>query len=239
MFPYPGGYGASKESDGLVNGNPPQSMANFMSLELSEHRFPLRFDYFALREDSGGAGWPRGGCGTTYGFTVWSDAIVSCLGDRADTGPFGVAGGGEARPNVVEFRTGGKPGARNSAASRKAASASGRGVGPPIARRRRFRRPAYSRDRSNGSDLNLGYVSGGRPRHVTEVEVGFDCFDLASKRVAETAAAGRLEVQPLARMQKLLFLLAAEFRAPRFSAGAELDGMLRPRLAAAGDAEGR
>jgi N-methylhydantoinase B len=108
VFPYPGGYGASKESDGLVNGNPPQSMANFMSLELSEHRFPLRFDYFKLREDSGGAGWHRGGCGTSFGFTVWSDVTVSCLGDRADAGPFGVAGGGAAKPNVVEFRTAGQ-----------------------------------------------------------------------------------------------------------------------------------
>jgi N-methylhydantoinase B len=108
VFPYPGGYGASQASDGLVNGNPPQSMANFMSLELSEHRFPLRFDYFALREDSGGAGWHRGGCGTAYGFTVYSDSIVSVLGDRADTPPFGVAGGGPAEPSVVRFRTGGR-----------------------------------------------------------------------------------------------------------------------------------
>jgi N-methylhydantoinase B len=108
VFPYPGGYGASRASDGLVNGNPPQSMANFMSLELSEHRFPLRFDYFALREDSGGAGWHRGGCGTAYGFTVYSDSIVSVLGDRADTPPFGVAGGGPAEPSRVQFRTDGE-----------------------------------------------------------------------------------------------------------------------------------
>ena len=108
VFPYPGGYGGSKQSDGLVNGNPPQSMANFMSLELCEHRFPLRFDYFALREDSGGAGFRRGGCGTAYGFTVWSDTTVSCLGDRVERPPFGVAGGGPAAPNSVEFRTGGR-----------------------------------------------------------------------------------------------------------------------------------
>jgi N-methylhydantoinase B len=51
VFPYPGGYGASRASDGLVHGTPPQSMANFVSLEMSEHRYPLRFDYFRLRED--------------------------------------------------------------------------------------------------------------------------------------------------------------------------------------------
>ncbi len=108
VFPYPGGYGATKASDGLINGTPPQSMANFMSLEMCEHRFPLRFDHFRIRNDSGGAGWHRGGCGTEYGFTAWSDCIVSVLGDRVDYAPFGIVGGGAALANVVEFTTAGK-----------------------------------------------------------------------------------------------------------------------------------
>ncbi len=108
VFPYPGGYGASQASDGLINGTPPQSMANFMSLEMSEHRFPLRFDHYRIREDSGGAGWHRGGCGTEYGFTAWADCIVSVLGDRVDYAPFGIVGGGPAEANHVEFITGGK-----------------------------------------------------------------------------------------------------------------------------------
>jgi N-methylhydantoinase B len=108
VFPYPGGYGASRASDGLINGTPPQSMANFMSIEMSEHRFPIRFDHYRIREDSGGAGWHRGGCGTEYGFTAWSDTTVSVLGDRADFAPFGVCGGGPALANKVELVTGGK-----------------------------------------------------------------------------------------------------------------------------------
>ena len=108
VFPYPGGYGATRASDGLVNGNPPQSMANFMSLEMSEHRFPIRFDYFRIRDDSGGAGWHRGGCGTEYGFSAWSECIVSVLGDRVDYAPFGIVGGGPAAANRVEFTTAGK-----------------------------------------------------------------------------------------------------------------------------------
>ena len=103
VFPYPGGYGGSRESDGLVHGTSPQSMANFMSIEMSEHRYPLRFDYFALREDSGGAGLHRGGCGTEYAFTVQSDSLVTVLGDRVDHPPFGIAGGGSAAPNRVRF----------------------------------------------------------------------------------------------------------------------------------------
>ena len=108
VFPYPGGYGATRGSDGLINGTPPQSMANFMSLEMSEHRFPIRFDHYRIREDSGGAGWHRGGCGTEYGFTAWSDCTVSVLGDRVDHAPFGIVGGGPAEANRVEFHTAGK-----------------------------------------------------------------------------------------------------------------------------------
>lgn len=108
VFPYPGGYGATKASDGLVNGTPPQSMANFMSIEMSEHRFPIRFDYYRMRENSGGAGWHRGGCGTEYGFTAWADCNVSAIGDRVDYAPFGIVGGGPAAPNKVEFVTDGK-----------------------------------------------------------------------------------------------------------------------------------
>jgi N-methylhydantoinase B len=107
VFPYAGGYGGSAHSDGQAHGTPPQSMANFMSLEVAEHRFPLRFDYFAMREDSGGAGEHRGGTGTSYGFTVWSELLSSVLGDRVDHTPFGVNGGHAAAGNTVRFRTGG------------------------------------------------------------------------------------------------------------------------------------
>ena len=108
VFPYPGGYGATRASDGLINGTPPQSMANFMSLEMSEHRFPVRFKHFRIRDDSGGAGWHRGGLGTEYAFTTLADTIVSVLGDRVDYAPFGVAGGGPALASTVQFTTQGK-----------------------------------------------------------------------------------------------------------------------------------
>ncbi|MDQ4062120.1 MAG: hydantoinase B/oxoprolinase family protein, partial [Pseudomonadota bacterium] len=160
VFPYPGGYGASRESDGLVNGNPPQSMANFMSLELSEHRFPIRFERFALRDDSGGPGWHRGGCGTTYTISVYSDCIVSVLGDRTRSSPFGVAGGGPAAPSVVEFTTDGRSwtpefgGKQEKQLLRngdhiRVASPGGGGFGDPL-----------TRDiEAVEQDLNLGYIS--------------------------------------------------------------------------------
>ncbi|OGA80066.1 MAG: hypothetical protein A3G81_33775 [Betaproteobacteria bacterium RIFCSPLOWO2_12_FULL_65_14] len=160
VFPYPGGYGGTRQTDGLVHGNTPQSMANFMSLEMSEHRYPLRFDYFRIREDSGGAGWHRGGCGSEYRFTVWSDCVASVLGDRVDHRPFGIAGGGPAAPNHVEFHVGGetwRPQLRSKHEKQPlkpgdgvhACSPGGGGFGEPL------ERDTEELER----DLNLGYVS--------------------------------------------------------------------------------
>ncbi len=160
VFPYPGGYGGTKQTDGLVHGNTPQSMANFMSLEMSEHRYPLRFDYFRMREDSGGAGRHRGGCGSEYSFTAWSDCVASVLGDRVDYRPFGIAGGGGAAANFVEFHTGNKnwrPEMRSkheklplrAGDGVHARSPGGGGFGDP-----------HERDLAEiERDLNLGYVS--------------------------------------------------------------------------------
>ena len=108
VYPYPGGYGGSAVSDGLVNGTPPGSMAKFMSVEMSEHRYPVPFNYFGIREGSGGQGLHRGGCGTQYGISALSETLVSILGDRVDHAPFGVEGGGPAMPNSVCIVTDGR-----------------------------------------------------------------------------------------------------------------------------------
>jgi N-methylhydantoinase B len=160
VFPYPGGYGAYDGGDGLVNGVTPQSMANFMSIEMSEHRYPVRFRHFALREDSGGAGQFRGGCGTSYSFEPLADCLVSVLGDRVDHKPFGVAGGLSAAANEVKYRTGNEefiPPLRSKYEKQplKAgdlvtnASPGGGGFGNP------FERALESVE----LDLNLGYIS--------------------------------------------------------------------------------
>lgn len=104
VFPYPGGYGGSKETDGLIHGNTPQSMANFMSIESSEHRYPIMFECFKLREGSAGAGYHRGGPGSSYTIRSLSENIVvSIMGDRAKYQPFGIAGGKDAEPNKIVF----------------------------------------------------------------------------------------------------------------------------------------
>lgn len=160
VFPYPGGYGGHSRGDGLVNGTPPVSMANFMSIEMSEHRYPLHFDEFALREDSGGAGKFRGGCGTQYKFRARSECVVSALGDRMDNLPFGIAGGHDAAPSRIKLEVGGqevKPPMRSKFEKQRmmegdslfAASPGGGGFGNPLERD-----PAAVE-----RDLNLGYIS--------------------------------------------------------------------------------
>jgi N-methylhydantoinase B len=160
VFPYPGGYGATPDGDGLVNGTPPISMANFVALEASEHRYPLMFDYFALREDSGGPGRYRGGDGTTYRIRPWSPMIVSVMGDRHDSSPFGLTGGGPAQPNEVIVHVDGEdrvPPMRTKLARQPLAdgdwltvsSPGGGGHGDPLTR------PLDEVQR----DLDLGYIT--------------------------------------------------------------------------------
>jgi N-methylhydantoinase B len=160
VFPYPGGYGGHSRGDGLVNGTPPVSMANFMSIEASEHRYPLQFDEFALREDSGGAGRFRGGCGTQYRFRALSEFVISVLGDRQDHLPFGIAGGEAAAPSIVRLGISGqevRPPMRSKLEKQKlnpgdwifAASPGGGGFGSPKER---------ALDAVQ-EDLDLGYIS--------------------------------------------------------------------------------
>ena len=159
VYPYPGGYGASRASDGLVNGTPPGSMAKFMSVEMSEHRYPVRFEHFAIRESSGGAGLHRGGCGTSYAIRTLGDCVVSILGDRVDHRPFGIQGGGPASPNDVRIVSGGQewvPPFRSKVErltlkagdSIRLSSPGGGGFGDPLARD-----PAAVED-----DLNAGLI---------------------------------------------------------------------------------
>lgn len=172
VYPYPGGYGASRVSDGLVNGTPPSSMAKFMSVEMSEHRYPVRFGHYAIREDSGGAGFHRGGCGTSYEIEALADCLVTILGDRVDYVPFGVQGGGPAAPNRVSLTTNGEtwlPPMRSKAerVPLKAgdrvslASPGGGGFGDPMTRD-----PA-----AVGDDLNAGLISAETARHAYGVTI--------------------------------------------------------------------
>jgi N-methylhydantoinase B len=181
VFPYPGGYGGTATGDGLVHGNTPQSMANFVALEASEHRYPVRFDYFALREDSGGHGRHRGGDGSTYRIRAWAPCVISILGDRGKGRPFGLHGGLPGRPNSVQVGTGGSewvPPMGTKLAQQTmepgdfvaVASPGGGGFGDPL------ERPVEAVER----DLNLGYITRSTAEEVYGVVVS-ECRTIAGR----------------------------------------------------------
>ena len=89
-----GGYGGSRATDGLMNGALSIGIARAASVEVMEQRFPVRYHRYALRPDSGGAGWHMGGCGSECEVELLADqALVSDLADRVRFAPFGVLGG--------------------------------------------------------------------------------------------------------------------------------------------------
>ena len=63
-------------------------------IEAMERHFPIRMTRYEFRENSGGAGQWRGGCGLVRGFELLADrATVTLLGDRARFAPPGAQGG--------------------------------------------------------------------------------------------------------------------------------------------------
>lgn len=107
--PTAGGWGARVDGDGesalinLVNG----SFRN-ISAEVYETKFPIRVEEFALRQDSGGAGKWRGGCGVVRRFKLLERCFAALWFDRAKTTAWGLAGGGSgAGPaNTITFPDG-------------------------------------------------------------------------------------------------------------------------------------
>jgi N-methylhydantoinase B len=65
------------------------------------------FTQWALRPDSGGPGWHRGGLGAIYEVEALADggAEVFLLGERGKYPPFGVNGGGSAILNRFVYET--------------------------------------------------------------------------------------------------------------------------------------
>jgi N-methylhydantoinase B len=104
-----GGYGGHPRGDGLTNGCSLMSTARTQSIEVLEERYPIRFERYALREGSAGAGRSRGGYGVEFAFRFTGrHARASLLGDQARTPPRGAAGGRDALPAAPDFSLGGQ-----------------------------------------------------------------------------------------------------------------------------------
>jgi N-methylhydantoinase B len=102
-----GGLGGNPESDGLNHGNNPISTATIPPVEILESLYPVMFTQWALRPDSGGAGFHRGGLGAIYEIEALAEdgAEVFLLGERGKYPPFGVNGGREAALNRFVYET--------------------------------------------------------------------------------------------------------------------------------------
>ncbi len=104
-----GGYGGHPTCDGLVNGSAPISAARTSPIEVLEQLYPLQFNYYKIRNSSGGAGLNRGGCGVEFEVSVTrGTAVSSVLGDRGRFAPFGLHGGHDAAMAELEFRLDGR-----------------------------------------------------------------------------------------------------------------------------------
>ena len=89
-----GGHGGHPAGDGLNHGNAPISTATIPPLEVLEAAYPVCFTQWSLRQDSGGPGKNRGGCGAVYEIELlekYADAYL--FGERGKFGPAGVVGG--------------------------------------------------------------------------------------------------------------------------------------------------
>jgi len=102
-----GGLGGNPESDGLNHGNNPISTATIPPAEILESLYPVIFTQWALRADSGGPGFNRGGLGAIYEIEALAEGAtdVSLLGERGKFPPFGVNGGKNAALNRFVYQT--------------------------------------------------------------------------------------------------------------------------------------
>lgn len=104
-----GGYGGHPVCDGLTNGNAPISAAYTTPVEIVEQLYPITFDYYKIREGSGGPGFNRGGMGMEFQIRLQrGDAVSSILGDRGIFAPYGLHGGKEGSKAVMEYSLSGR-----------------------------------------------------------------------------------------------------------------------------------
>ena len=102
-----GGLGGNPETDGLNHGNNPISTATIPPAEILESLYPVMFTQWALRPDSGGPGFNRGGLGAIYEIKALAKGAtdVSLLGERGKFPPFGVNGGKSAALNRFVYQS--------------------------------------------------------------------------------------------------------------------------------------
>jgi N-methylhydantoinase B len=103
-----GGYGGSRDIDGLSNGCSTIGISKTTPLEVIEQYYPILFEEYALAEGTGGAGKRRGGFGVRYKVRLLrGEARASFVMDHGRVGPQGALGGSDGGTNVVRVGVGG------------------------------------------------------------------------------------------------------------------------------------
>jgi N-methylhydantoinase B len=103
-----GGYGGNDDHDGLSNGCSTIGISKSPPVEIMEQGYPILYNYYRLREGSGGAGRLRGGLGLDYEIELLrGEARASFVMDHGRFGPQGALGGADGAVNTVTvFRDG-------------------------------------------------------------------------------------------------------------------------------------
>jgi N-methylhydantoinase B len=81
-----------------------ESATRVSPVEIWEARNPWLVERLELAVDSCGPGRHRGGLGLELEIRLLEDAWVTAVIERTTTPPWGLEGGGEARPNAAELR---------------------------------------------------------------------------------------------------------------------------------------
>jgi N-methylhydantoinase B len=95
-----GGMGARPTRDGMSAVHTHMTNSLNTPAEALEYAYPLRVRAYAIREDSGGEGQTRGGCGIIREIETLVAARASLLADRRKLAPYGLAGGADGRAGV-------------------------------------------------------------------------------------------------------------------------------------------
>jgi 5-oxoprolinase (ATP-hydrolysing) len=105
-----GGSGAGPDFDGTDAVQTHMTNSRLTDPEVLEWRFPVRLESFRIRRGSGGTGLHRGGDGVERRLRFLKPMTTVMLANHRRVVPFGVAGGGSAKPgrNWIE-RAGGSP----------------------------------------------------------------------------------------------------------------------------------
>jgi N-methylhydantoinase B len=102
-----GGWGGMDAKDGWTCIQDPLSNCRSQPAESLENAFPMKVRQFGLRTGAEGAGRHRGGYGIVRDIEMTEDCVLSTCLDRSVIPPFGLFGGDDGAPNLMQVKPAG------------------------------------------------------------------------------------------------------------------------------------